>query len=123
MTGWTPAPVPIAQGTASLGGLTFDDHGRLIVGYRSSVTGGLVGTVVGRAGLLRIHPDIGEREVHATALSMGQRCRASRGRHSRRLERLRLVHRPRRPARTVDRRWARVPSANGLALDPTGRYP
>ena len=115
-------PVPIAEGIASLGGLALDDHGRLIVGYRSSVTGGVVGNVVGRAGLLRIHPDSGEREVYATGLSMANGVvRAADGTIFASNDCGLYIDRV-DPHGTVDRRWATVPSANGLALDPTGRY-
>ena len=115
-------PVPIGEGIASPGGLAFDDHGRLIVGYGNSLAGGLVGNVVGRAGLLRIHPDTGERVVYRTGLSMANGvARAADGTifasndvgtHIDRVD----------PHGSVDRRWAKVPSANGLALDPTGHY-
>jgi sugar lactone lactonase YvrE len=115
-------PVAIAEGIASPGGLAFDDHGGLIVGYGNSLPGGLVGNVVGRAGLLRIHPDTTEREVYATGLSMANGvARAADGTifasddvgtHIDRVD----------PHGTVHRRWAKVPSANGLAIDPTGRY-
>lgn len=115
-------PVAIAGGIAYPGGLVFDAQGWLIIGYGASLVGGSVGNIIGRAGLLRIHPDTGENKVYATGLSQanGVACAAdgtifasddvgasidcvdAQG--------------------TVQRRWAKVPSANGLAIDPTGRY-
>jgi sugar lactone lactonase YvrE len=115
-------PVAVVGGIASPGGLAFDEHGRLIVGYGNSLAGGLLGNVVGRAGLLRIDPDTGEREIYATGLSMANGVARTGdgmifasddvGTHIDRVD----------PHGTVQRRWAKVPSANGLAIDPTGRY-
>jgi outer membrane protein assembly factor BamB len=116
-------PLPIANGIPSPGGLAFDGNGRLIVGYGNSLPGGLVSNVAaGRAGLLRIHPDTGETAVYATGLSMANGVARSAdgtifasndvGAYIDRVD----------PNGTVHRRWAKVPTANGLAIDPTGRY-
>jgi streptogramin lyase len=115
-------PVPIARRIPSPGGLAFDERGRLLVGYGDSLPGGLVGNVVGRAGLLRVDPDTGETEPYVRGLSMANGvARAANGTlfasndvgtHIDRID----------PDRTVHRRWAKVASPNGLAVDPTGRY-
>lgn len=112
-------PLPVAEGIPSPGGLAFDDQGQLIVGYGNSLVGGLLGNL---AGLLCIDPDTGERRKYATGLSMANGiARAADGTifasddvgtHIDRVD----------PGGSVHRRWARVWSANGLAIDPTGRY-
>ncbi|MGZ4619502.1 MAG: SMP-30/gluconolactonase/LRE family protein [Frankiaceae bacterium] len=115
-------PVPIARDINSPGGLALDDHGRLIVGFGDSFPGGLLGNVVGRAGLLLVDPDSGERRTWVTGLSMANGvARAADGTvfasndvgtHIERID----------PDGTIHRRWATLWSANGLALDPAGQY-
>jgi len=116
------APVELAGGIVSPGGLAFDERGMLLVGFGDSPQGGLIGNVAGLAGLLLLNPDSGERETWITGLGMANGvARAADGTifasndfgtHIDRVDRYGNVH----------RRWARVPSANGLAIDPTGRY-
>jgi DNA-binding beta-propeller fold protein YncE len=115
-------PVPIARNINSPGGLALDDRGQLIVGFGDSVPGGLIGNVAGRAGLLLIDPDSGERHTWVTGLGMANGvARAADGTvfasndvgtHIERID----------PDGTVHRHWATLWSANGLALDPDGRY-
>ena len=115
-------PVELAGGIVSPGGLAFDERGMLLVGFGDSPQGGLIGNLVGLAGLLLLDPDSGERETWITGLGMANGiARAADGTifasndfgtHIDRVDKYGNVH----------RRWARVPSANGLAIDPTGRY-
>ena len=49
-------PVELAGGINSPGGLAFDDRRMLIAGFGDSVPGGLIGNLVGRAGLLLVDP-------------------------------------------------------------------
>jgi sugar lactone lactonase YvrE len=115
-------PVKLAGAIASPGGLAFDERGMLIVGFGDSPQGGLTGNLVGLAGLLLLDPDSGERETWITGLGMANGiARAGDGTifasndlgtHIDRVD----------PRGNVQRRWARVASANGLAIDPTGRY-
>ncbi len=115
-------PEPIARGIDSPGGLALNERGQLIVGFGTSVPGGLIGNILGRAGLLLIDPDTGERQRWVTGLSMANGIvRAADGTvfasndlgtHIERIDR----------GGTVQRRWAKLWSANGLAIDPTGRY-
>lgn len=115
-------PVPIARGINSPGGLALDAHGRLLVGFGDSFPGGLLGNVVGRAGLLLIDPDSGERRTWVTGLGMANGvarapdgtvfASTDLGTHIERID----------PDGTIHRRWATLWSANGLALDPAGRY-
>jgi sugar lactone lactonase YvrE len=115
-------PVELAAPILSPGGIAFDDSGHLLVGFGDSAYGGLVGNVVGLAGLLRIDPDSGERGKVATGLGMANGvARAADGTifasndfgtHLDRVD----------PDGQVHRRWAKVPSANGLAIDSAGRY-
>ena len=116
------APVPVAVGIASPGGLALADDGRLIVGFGDSPAGGLVGNVSPRAGLLLVDPEGGDAEPWVTGLGMANGvARAPDGTvfasndFGAHLDRV-------APDGTVQRRWAKVPSANGLVVDPTGRY-
>jgi len=115
-------PVELAGGINSPGGLAFDDRGMLIAGFGDSVPGGLIGNLVGLAGLLLIDPDTGERRTWATGLEMANGVARAPdgtvfasndfGTHIDRVD----------PHGNVHRRWATVPSANGLAVEPGGRY-
>ncbi len=115
-------PVPIARGIDSPGGLALGERGKLIVGFGDSASGGLIGNIVGRAGLLLIDLDSGERETWVSGLGMANGIvRAADGTvyasndvgtHIERIDR----------HGSVQRRWAKLWSANGLAVDPTGRY-
>ena len=115
-------PVAIARGINSPGGLALDTHGRLIVGFGDSPQGGLIGNMVGRAGLLLVDRDSGEHETWVKGLGMANGiARAADGTifasndlgtHIERID----------AAGTVERRWAKLWSANGLAVDAAGRY-
>jgi streptogramin lyase len=115
-------PVELAAPIPSPGGLAFDDSGHLIAGFGDTVYRGLAGNLVGLAGLLRIDPDSGNRETLVTGLGMANGvARAADGTifasndcgtHIDRVD----------PDGRVHRRWAKVPSANGLAIDSVGRY-
>jgi sugar lactone lactonase YvrE len=116
------APEVLVGGIVSPGGLTWDGDGRLIVGYGDSPHGGLIGNWVGLAGLLRVDPDTGASEPWVRGLGMSNGvARAPDGAVyasndvGTRLDRV-------GPDGTVHRGWARVASANGLAVDPTGRF-
>lgn len=115
-------PVVLAGGITSPGGLAFDDRGMLIAGFGDGPPQGLIGNAAGLAGLLLVDPDSGERQTWITGLQMANGvARAADGTvfasndlgtHIDRVD----------PHGNVHRRWARVPSANGLAIDPDGRY-
>ncbi len=115
-------PAVLAGGIDSPGGLAFDDRGMLIAGFGDSVPGGLIGNLVGLAGLLLVDPGSGERRTWITGLEMANGVARAPdgtlfasndfGTHIDRID----------PGGTVHRGWARVPSANGLAVDPAGRY-
>ena len=115
-------PVKLAGGIMSPGGLAFDDRGMLIAGFGNSVPGGLAGNLIGLAGLLLIDPGTGERRTWVTGLEMANGVARAPdgtlfasndfGTHIDRID----------PHGTVHRRWSTVPSANGVAVDPGGRY-
>ncbi len=115
-------PAVLAGGIMGPGGLAFDDRGMLIAGFGGSGPGGLIGNLVGLAGLLLIDPGTGERRTWATGLEQANGVARAPdgtvfasndfGTHIDRID----------PHGTVHRRWATVPSANGLAVDPGGRY-
>jgi sugar lactone lactonase YvrE len=111
-------PIEVGDAIPSPGGLAFDADGRLIVGYGCSLQGALIGNRIPRAGLLRIDPDSGERETYATGLRMANGVvRASDGYVYASSDLSHWIERV-APDGTVDRRFARVWSANGLAIDP-----
>ena len=115
-------PVEIAGAIDSPGGLAFDERGMLLVGFGNSPHGGLIGNVVGLAGVLLVDPETGERETWTTGLGMANGiARAADGTIFASSDLTSHIDRV-DPHGNVDRRWARVPSANGLAIDPTGRY-
>jgi len=116
------APVAVAVGIASPGGLALADQGRLIVGFGDSPQGGLVGNVSPRAGLLLVDPDGGGAEPWVSGLGMANGvARAPDGTvfasndFGTHLDRVAADG-------SVQRRWAKVPSANGLVVDAAGRY-
>jgi SMP-30/Gluconolactonase/LRE-like region len=116
------SPVPVALGIPSPGGLALADDGRLIVGFGDSPAGGLIGNVSPRAGLLLVDPAGGDAEPWVSGLGMANGvARAPDGTvfasndFGAHLDRV-------APDGTVQRRWAKVASANGLVVDPTGRY-
>ncbi len=115
-------PVPVAVGIPSPGGLAVAEDGRLIVGFGDSPSGGLVGNGSPRAGLLLVDPAGGDAEPWVSGLGMANGvARAPDGTvfasndFGTHLDRV-------APDGTVERRWAKVPSANGLVVDPAGRY-
>ena len=115
-------PAVLAGGIRSPGGLAFDDRGMLIAGFGDDGPGGLIGNLVGLAGLLLIDPASGKRRTWVTGLEMANGVARARngtvfasndlGTHIDRID----------PDGTVHRRWATVPSANGLAVDTADRY-
>ena len=116
------APVPVATGIPSPGGLALAGDGRLIVGFGDSPQGGIAGNVSPRAGLLLVDPAGGGAEPWVSGLGMANGvARAPDGTvfasndFGTHLDRV-------APDGTVQRRWAKVPSANGLVVDATGRY-
>lgn len=115
-------PVELVSGIHGPGGLAFHADGRLIVGYGDSPAVGVLGNVAGLAGLLLVDPESGAQQRWVSGLGMANGvARAPDGTifasndlamHIDRVD----------PAGNVERRWARVPSANGLAIDRSGRY-
>lgn len=115
-------PTTVATGIESPGGLALAGDGRIIVGFGDSPLGGLIGNVAPRAGLLLVDPDTGALEPWVTGLGMANGVARAPdgtvfasndlGTHIDRVT----------PAGAVQRRWAKVPSANGLALSPDGDH-
>jgi sugar lactone lactonase YvrE len=115
-------PELVVGDVPSPGGLAWDGDGRLIAGFGDSPQHGLVGNWVGLAGLLRVDPDSGAWEPWVRGLGMANGVARApdgtiyasndMGLHLDRVD----------PDGTVTRRWARVGSANGLAVDAAGRF-
>jgi gluconolactonase len=115
-------PVPVAGDVHAPGGLAVAGDGRLILGFGDSPRGGITGNWSPRAGLLLVDPDGGGVEpwVHGLGMANGV-ARAPDGTvfasndFGTHLDRV-------APDGTVQRRWAKVGSANGLVVDGAGRY-
>jgi sugar lactone lactonase YvrE len=115
-------PEEVLGGIVSPGGLAWDDDGWLIAGYGDSPHGGLIGNWIGLAGLLRVNPETGVCEPWVRGLGMANGVARAPdgavyasndiGTHLDRIDR----------DGNVERRWARVASANGLAVDAAGRF-
>lgn len=115
-------PVQVTDNVDAPGGLAVAGDGRLILGFGDSMPGGIVGNWSPRAGLLLVDPDGGGREPWVNGLGMANGvARAPDGTvfasndFGRHLDRV-------SPDGTVQRRWAKVVSANGLVVDAAGRY-
>jgi len=115
--------VVLATGINSPGGLAFGASGRLIVGYGDGPVSGLIGNFSPRAGIVLVDPDGGGApEPQSVRLGMANGIARAPdgtifasndlGTHIDRIA----------PDGRVDNRWARVPSANGLAIDAQGSY-
>lgn len=115
------APVAVTGGIEAPGGLVFDDDGSLVAAEGNSLLNGVLGNLVGLARLWRIDPDTGARTLVAEGLSMGNGlARGPDGAFYASddmglpLDRIR--------GSEVERGWAIVLSANGLAVDPSGDW-
>jgi sugar lactone lactonase YvrE len=114
-------PRVFAGGITGPGGMVFDADGRLVVGYGDSIPTGVLGNLVGKAGLLSIDTQTGARRTLATGLSMANGvARASDGTFYASQDVGLSIDRIRNGV--VQQRWATVVSSNGLVIDSTGRY-
>lgn len=117
------APVKVAGDIDSPGGLAFDGSGKLLVGYGDAFANGGQGNIQGQAGLLRIDPDTGAKTTFATGTQMSNgvvragdgTVFASSDAGVNGIDRV-------SPTGQVQRAWAQVISANGLAIDSSGRF-
>jgi sugar lactone lactonase YvrE len=116
-------PVKVAGDIDSPGGLAFDGSGKLLVGYGDAFENGGQGNIQGQAGLLRIDPNTGAKTTYATGTQMSNgvvraadgTVFASSDAGVNGIDRV-------SPSGQVQRAWAQVVSANGLAIDSTGRF-
>ena len=114
--------MPVATGIHAPGGLAVGDGGRLILGFGDSPRGGIAGNWSPRAGLVLVDPGGGGVGPWVQGLGMANGvARAPDGTvfasndFGTHLDRV-------APDGTVERRWAKVASANGLVVDAAGRY-
>jgi len=116
-------PRVLTDGIEAPGGMAFDGAGKLLVGYGDSVQNGSTGLLMPRAGIYRVDPDTGARTTYATNTQMSNgMVRAVDGTvfvssdlSPRGIDRV-------SPTGGVQIGWAAVNSANGLAIDRSGRY-
>jgi gluconolactonase len=103
------------------GGLAFDDHGNVIVGYGNTAANGAVGDLTGPSGLLRVNPTTGASEVYATGLSMANGLvRGPDGSYYASNDFGSNIDRVRDGQ--TERGWSHVDSGNGVAIDSSGTY-
>lgn len=103
------------------GGLAFARDGSVIVGFGNSIANGAIGDVNPQAGLLKVDPDTGASEVHATGLSMANGVTSgpdgsfyATNDFGANVDRVRN--------RQTDHGFAKVESGNGIVVDSSGRY-
>jgi sugar lactone lactonase YvrE len=120
LDGPAAAPVEVAPGIASPGGLALDGEGRLIVGQGNSLVNGGLGNLIGLASLLRYDPAGGAVTPYASGLSMANGLARGRDGYVYASDDLGLGIDRVAPDGTVERFWAPVISANGLAIDAAG---
>ena len=115
------APRVLASGIKDPGGIALDGQGRIIVGFGNSVANGQSPSL-GRAGLYRVDPRTGGKQVLARGLSMANGVvRGTDGTIYASDDFAAVLDRV-TPRGTVTRGWATPKNPNGLALDPNGRW-
>jgi sugar lactone lactonase YvrE len=115
------APRVFASGIGGPGGMVFMPDGRLVVGFGDSFQTGLIGNLIGQAGLYSFDVNTGARRTLVTGLSMANGvARGADGTFYASddvgLGIDRVV------GNQAQRRWAFIVSSNGLVIDSTGRY-
>jgi sugar lactone lactonase YvrE len=110
-------PEVVVPGIEGPGGLAFGGDGFLYMGFGDTIAIGAQGDVDPRAGLLRIHPDTGERSVFAEGLSMANGLvRGPDGSFYASNDIVGGIDRVSTDG-AVEHRWSDVVSANGLVVD------
>jgi sugar lactone lactonase YvrE len=114
-------PRVLTPGVDSGGGLAFVARDRLLVGYGDAVANGANGGA-GKAGLYVVDLNTGRNRLYVKGLQMANGVtRAKDGTVYATNDVTGGVDRV-TPKRRVQLNWSAVPSANGLAFDPTGRW-
>lgn len=117
------APVVVAGGIESPGGLAIDGAGRILVGQGNGFVNGALGNVAPSARLLRVDPDTGAVSEFARGLAMANGVtRGADGTVYASDDVGTGLDRVSADGATVTPNWARVISGNGLAIDSTGRW-
>ncbi len=113
-------PRVLVDGITGPGGMVFDRF-RLLLGYGDTAANGVAGDANPTAGLYSVNPITGAKRVFATGLGMANGvARGPDGAiyasndFGMKLDRV--------LGGAVNHGWATVNSANGLVVDPTGRY-
>jgi len=116
------APETIASAIESPGGLAIDDRGRILLGQGDGVVPGAIGNLAPAAKVLRVDPETKRVETYAEGLQMSNGLvRAADGTVFASSDVGLGIDRI-APDGTVQIRWARVFSPNGMAIDRAGRY-
>jgi sugar lactone lactonase YvrE len=115
-------PVTVTAGVEGPGGLLPGlDGTSVVLGYGNSILGGTVGNLLGLAGLYRVDLATGERTTIATGLGMANGLARDQGG---------TIYASADVGTSIDkvvgnrveRQWATVVSANGLAVDSANHY-
>jgi gluconolactonase len=111
-------PVVVATAMARPGGLAFDSDGSLVAGFNGGALAGVPEN--GRAGLFRVDPETGAKQVVASGLD--QANGVVRGPDGAIYASNNIAGEIARiaPDGTIDEAWAQLDSPNGLALDAAG---
>lgn len=115
-------PRVLVDGVGEPGGLAFEPAGTLLFGHGTNISNGVVGNVAPQAGVLRVDVRTGEAEPYAEgtgqsnglALGPDGALYASNDFGTAGIDRV--------VDGRVENGWARVSSANGMAVDSAGRY-
>lgn len=117
------APALVAGGIDAPGGLAIDGDGTILVGQGDGFVPGTLGNVSPAARLLRVHPDTGATSEFARGLRMANGVvRAADGTVYASSDVGVALDRVSADGTVVTNDWAQVISANGLAIDSTGRW-
>jgi gluconolactonase len=117
------APREIVANLESGGGLAFDGHGMLIVGFGDSVANGLAGSLgTYNAGLIKVDPDTGAVTPFITGTQMSNGVARTKDGAIFASNDIGTTIDRISPTGQINHMWASVQSSNGMAVDSSQRY-